>query len=86
MCRLSVQVADAAGLAAGQADLSLTVSHELQLESATLAFSEGEVQDAINETLAYPQALPAQSATLDPSQTLKVTHLTAYEAPGTMCP
>ena len=55
-----MQVSDSAGLPAGQAELVLTVSHELQLESATLAFSEGEVQEAINETLAYPQSLAAQ--------------------------
>lgn len=50
----------------------LTVSDEVQLESISLAFSEGESQAAINETLPYPQALATKSATLDPSQTLKV--------------
>lgn len=71
-CRLTVVVEDAAGFPAGQSQLSLTISDEVQLESVTLAFSEGESQDAINETLPYPQALATKSATLDPSQTLKV--------------
>lgn len=72
-CRLAVRVEDASGLCAGESELSLTVSREVQLESVTLAFSEGEIQDAINETLPYPQALATQSATLDPTQTLKVS-------------
>ena len=72
-CRLAVRVEDPSGLCAGESELSLTVSREVQLESVTLAFSEGEIQDAINETLPYPQALATQSATLDPTQTLKVS-------------
>ena len=71
-CRLAVVMADASGSAAGQTQLSLSVSDEVQLESVSLAFSEGESQDALNETLPYPQALASKSATLDPSQTLKV--------------
>ena len=72
--RLVVHVEDTVGSAAGETELSLTVSHEVQLDSVTLAFSEGEVQDPINETLPYPQALATQSATLDPTQTLKVPY------------
>ena len=71
-CRLKVVMEDASGAAAGESQLSLTVSEEVQLESVSLAFSEGESQDALNETLPYPQALTTKSATLDPSQTLKV--------------
>lgn len=70
-----MSVEDTSGSSAGQSELSLTVSHEVQLDSVTLAFSEGEIQDPINETLPYPQALDTQSATLDPSQTLKVSPL-----------
>lgn len=71
-CRLTVEVEDASGSPAGQSQLVLTVSDEVQLQSISLAFSEGESQDAMNETLPYPQALVSKSATLDPSQTLKV--------------
>ncbi len=78
-CRLAVRVEDASGLCAGESELSLTVSREVQLESVTLAFSEGEIQDAINETLPYPQALATQSATLDPTQTLKVSCHSAHK-------
>ena len=67
-----MEVTDAAGSLAGQSQLMLTVSDEVQLESISLAFSEGESQAAVNETLPYPQALTTKSATLDPSQTLKV--------------
>ena len=67
-----MEVQDAAGSAAGQSQLVLTVSDEVQLQSMSLAFSEGESQEAMNETLPYPQALVSKSATLDPSQTLKV--------------
>ena len=63
---------EASGSWAGQSHLLLTVSDEVQLDSISLAFSEGESQDALNETLPYPQALASKSATLDPSQTLKV--------------
>ncbi len=74
-----MRVEDASGLCAGESELSLTVSREVQLESITLAFSEGEIQDAINETLPYPQALATQSATLDPTQTLKVNRYSAHK-------
>lgn len=67
-----MEVEDASGSPAGQSQLVLTVSDEVQLQSISLAFSEGESQDAMNETLPYPQALVSKSATLDPSQTLKV--------------
>ena len=67
-----MRATDASGSSAGESELSLTVSDEVELESVSLAFSEGESQDAMNETLPYPQALAAKSATLDPSQTLKV--------------
>ena len=73
LCRLTVNVEDSAGSPAGQSELSLTVSYDVQLDSVTVAFSEGEIQGSINETLPYPQAMATQSATLDPSQTLKVT-------------
>ena len=63
---------EASGSAVGQSQLVLTVSDEVQLDSISLAFSEGESQDALNQTLPYPQALVSKSATLDPSQTLKV--------------
>ena len=67
-----MEVEDASGSPAGQSQLVLTVSDEVQLQSISLAFSEGESQDAMNETLPYPQALVSKSATLDPSQALKV--------------
>ena len=67
-----MEVEDASGSPAGRSQLVLTVSDEVQLQSISLAFSEGESQDAMNETLPYPQALVSKSATLDPSQTLKV--------------
>ncbi|KAL3162543.1 proteasome regulatory particle base subunit [Trebouxia sp. C0010 RCD-2024] len=70
---LTVEVTDASGSPAGQSQLMLTVSDEVQLDSISLAFSDGESQAAINETLPYPQALGTKSATLDPSQTLKVS-------------
>lgn len=70
-CRLTVDM-EASGSPVGQSQLVLTVSDEVQLDSISLAFSEGESQDAMNETLPYPQALASKSATLDPSQTLKV--------------
>lgn len=70
--RLKVDIEDAAGRPAGQSELSLTVSAELQQASLTLAFSEGELEEALNETLSYPETLSSSSATLDPSQTLKV--------------
>lgn len=55
------------------------MSGELQNASLVLAFSEGETEDASNETLHYPMTLSTMSATLDPSQTLKVglLHCTA---------
>ena len=68
-----MNVEDSAGSPAGQSELSLTVSYDVQLDSVTVAFSAGEIQGSINETLPYPQAMATQSATLDPSQTLKVT-------------
>lgn len=71
--KLTVNVEDSAGSPAGQSELSLTVSYDVQLDSVTVAFSEGEIQGSINETLPYPQAMATQSATLDPSQTLKVS-------------
>ena len=79
-CRLRVIIEDTAGRAAGQSDLTLTVSGELQNASLVLAFSEGETEDASNETLHYPMTLSTTSATLDPSQTLKVglQRLTAH--------
>lgn len=63
----------------------LTVSDEVQLDSISLAFSEGESQDPINETLPYPQALTTKSATLDPSQTLKVPRAAFQPISGSMC-
>lgn len=49
------------------------MSGELQNAALVLAFSEGETEDASNETLHYPMTLSTTTATLDPSQTLKVT-------------
>lgn len=77
-CRLTVEVTDASGSPAGQSQLMLTVSDEVQLDSISLAFSDGESQAAINETLPYPQALGTKSATLDPSQTLKVLRVLPF--------
>ena len=79
-----MRVEDSSGSPAGQADLRLTVSHEVQLGSASLAFSDGDVQQAINQTLPYPQALTTQSATLDPSQTLKVGPSSAASPPSSV--
>lgn len=80
-----MEVEDASGSSAGQSQLILTVSDEVQLESISLAFSEGESHDAMNETLPYPQPLLTKSATLDPSQTLKVVPAAifiAYHVPS----
>ena len=73
MCRLRAVIEDAAGSPAGNSELTLTVSGELQNAALVLAFSEGETEDASNETLHYPMTLSTTTATLDPSQTLKVT-------------